>query len=65
MLVPPRIQWTPSVATSGISGTASMESVEVTPNPGAEISGLATPSRRGPWLEKDAIAFSVGRGFQQ
>jgi hypothetical protein len=67
MLVPASIQCRPSSITSaGLGvGVVAMDRADVTPNPGAEMSGFTTPSRRGPVLEKEAIEPRVGVGFQQ
>src|SRR5712671_5575313 len=60
-LVPCVTSCTPSSASAQnpIAG-ASAECVDATPNPGALISGLSTPSRRGPTHENAAIAPTVG-----
>src|SRR5258706_7840491 len=66
MLVPERILCTPSTAVTGsVAFTSWEDKVEVIPKPGAVRSGFGTPSRRGPWLEKDAMAPVVGWGLKQ
>ena len=66
MLVPAKFRCTPSVATSGGETEKYWrDRVEVTPKPGAEMSGFSAPSRRGPWLEKGAIVPRIGVGLQQ
>ena len=64
--MPTWISCTPSSTSQPVpvSEPAAEECVVATPNPGAEISGLSTPSRRGPTLENEAIAFIVGAGLK-
>ena len=54
MLVPSITMCTPSGSTRLFGIDALADRAEATPSPGAAISGLSTPSRRGPPLEKRA-----------
>src|SRR5262245_35419456 len=60
-LVPWVISCWPSSASAHVPiAGAWVEWVEATPKPGALISGLSTPSRRGPTHENDAMPPTVG-----
>src|SRR6266849_7138737 len=65
MLVPLKIAWVPSGATSAFEKNAARDRDDMIPCPGAEMSGLSAPSRRGPWLENRPIDPRGGAGLKQ